>query len=202
MPGGYVGGRPKDESKLSQEPHQIRNRLRRKGRKFQQDLEKYMDVAYQKPISEWDIEELARGRPRDKGGFFRGRTPMWITPAVQQEAKKRLLNETMGKLSHHIDSAVVAIGELITSEEVDDKGKPIVDARTKLAAAQFIIENFLGKPKAIIEIGATDETKALLAQAIVLDDGRPQDEPIVLEGEFDVVEGEDEMEELGEDDDA
>jgi len=159
----------------------------------------YGEQVWAKPISEWDIEELARGRPGDKNGQFRGRTPSWITPAIQQEAKKRLLNETMGKLSHHIDKAVVAIGNLIDSDEVDDKGKPIVDARTKLAAAQFILEIFLGKPKAIIEIGATDDTRSLLASAIVLDDGLPQDHQVILEGE--IVE-EDEMEELGDDDDG
>jgi hypothetical protein len=199
MPGGYVGGRPKDSSKLSKEPQQIRNRLRRKGKKFQEDLDMYAELAWHKPIAEWDIEELARGRPRDKGGKFRGRTPMWITPAVQQEAKKRLLNETMGKLSHHIDKAVVTIGNLMTSEEVDDKGKPIVDARTKLAAAQFILENFLGKPKAIVELTAGDETKSILASAIILDDGLPQGHLEILDAE--IVE-DDDMEEMEDGDDA
>lgn len=191
VPGGYVGGRPKDESKLSRNPAQIRRRLRRSSQLQDGRRDRDIEMLYQKPISDWDIEELARGRPRNSVGDFRGATGSWITPAVQQEAKRRLIDETMGKLTGHLNSAIRAVGKLITSEEVDDKGKPIVDARTRLAAAQFVIEHVIGKPKALVEIEAADFTRKLIASAIVLDDGQPQDAPIVLEGSFTEPEGED-----------
>lgn len=207
MPGGYVGGRPKDESKLSQDPAQIRVRLRRaaKGDKKRDGrMKRDMEMLYRKPIEEWDLEELARGRCRASDGTFKGRPPSWITPAVQQEAKRRLLDETFGKMAGHIDIAVRTIKDLMTSEEVDENGKPIVDARTKLAAATFTIEHILGKPKAVIEIGPDDFTKQAIAAAIVLDDGREQDETRfeleaggVIEGEF-----EDLDEENGDDDEG
>lgn len=181
----YVGGRPKDESKLSTNPAQIRVRLRRAAKGNQKRdgrMDRDIEMLYQKPIEDWDIQELAHGRPRSKDGTFRGKTPTWITPAIQKEAKRRLLDNTIGELSGHIGKAVKCIGDLIESDEVDENGKPIVDARTKLAASSFVVEHFIGKPKQLVEVDATDETKQALAAAIVLDDGEDQSH-LVLEGE-------------------
>lgn len=192
MPGGYVGARPKDESKLSRDPKQIRNRLRRRAtqpKAFKADLEMMYEAGY-KPVDEWDLEELARGKPRDKEGKFRGRPPRWITAEVAQEAKKRLVQETLGGLTRHVHSAIKAIAWLITCDEVDDKGKLIVDPATKLKAAMFVIENIAGKPKSVIEVEAADFTRRMIASAIILDDGTPQDHRVVLEGQ--IVDEEDE----------
>lgn len=173
----------RDPSKLSTNPKQIRTRMRRRGLDLDRDAELYAIHGYKKPIHEWDLEELARGRVRDKNGEFRGRAPSWITPVIMKEAKRRLLAETYGKLAGHIDQAVVTMGNLLTSEEVDENGKPLVDSKTKFAAAAFIIEHTIGKPKAVVEIDATEDTKNALAAAIVLDDGQPQDHE-VIDGEF------------------
>lgn len=192
MPGGYVGGRAKDPDKLSKRPAQIRNRLRRKHKTFQQDLEIYQKVTGWKPVEEWDLEELARGRPRNPNtGRFHGKPPSWLTTDIIVEAKKRLMDEAFGSLSSHLHAAIETVKKLMLSEEVDDNGKPIVDAATKLKAAMFIIENIIGKPKAVVEIAAVDLTKQILAKAILLDDGQPQDEQIILEGEFEEVDDDD-----------
>lgn len=183
-----VAGRATDPSKLSTNPKQIRTRLRRRAANLAQDVELYAKYGYKKPVHEWDLEELARGRVRDKNGKFTGRGPSWITPEIMKEAKRRLLAETYGKLAGHIDQAVITMGKLLVSEETDDNGKPLVDAKTKFAAAAFIIEHTIGKPKAVIEIDATEETKSVLASAIILDDGQPQD---VIDAEF-TVDGEEE----------
>jgi len=176
-----VNGR-KPDHKLSQEPKQIRNRLRRKHAKFATDLDTYQDVAYGKRIEDWDIQELAKGRPRNKNGTFSGQSPKWITAAVVREAKRRLMEETFGTLAGHMDLAIATVVKLLKSKEVDDWGKPIVDARTKLAAATFIIENILGKPKALVEVDASDTVKQFLAAALVMDDGQPAHP--VIDGQF------------------
>lgn len=167
---------------LSQDPKQIRNRLRRKADRYSADLELYIDKAYGKPMSEWDLEELARGRPRAKNGTFAGLTPKWITPAIQKEAKRRLLDHTYGNLAGHVDLAVQTMVQLLKSTKTDFNGKPIVDARTKLEAAKFIVEHVIGKPKALVEVDATDMVKQFLAQALILDDGE-QAHPVV-DGQF------------------
>lgn len=200
MPGGYTGGRPKDASKLSTNPAQIRNRLRRKSKKYTEDIELYSQHAYGKPVQDWDLEELARGKIRNKNGGFTGGRPKWITPAIQSEAKRRLLDETYGLLAGHVDQAVKTMGNLLTSDETDDNGKPLVDARTKFAAAAFIIEHMIGKPKALVEISATEDTRNAIAAAIVLDDGLPQElTHRVIEGS--IAEDDEAEEEYGELDD-
>lgn len=197
----YTGGRPKDESKLSTDPRRVRMRLRRAlavSPKKQAQIKRDIEILYQKPLDQWDNEELARGRPRNADGGFQGRPPSWITPTLVKEAKRRLLNETFGKMAGHVDLAIQTVVKLITSEEVDEKGKPIVDARTKLAASTFILEHVIGKPENRLEITSDDATRQVLASAIVLDDGRPQGHLEVWEGE--VVEDDDPELNSGDDD--
>lgn len=177
-------GRPSDPSKLSQNPKQIRNRLRRHAGKLEEDVAMYSMVKYGKPIEDWDLEELARGRPRSKNGKFNGAAPGWITPTIQKEARRRLLDHTLGKMAGHIDLAIQTVVNLIMCDEVDERGKPLVDPKTKLQGCMFIIEHFLGKPKAFVELAGGDEKKVALAAAIVLEDGKPQDEPVILDGEW------------------
>lgn len=205
----YTGGRPKDESKLSTEPRQVRNRLRRAAKserlpKQDAQIKRDIEILYQKPVHDWDLEELARGRPRNSLGHFGGKAPAWITVAVQQEARKRLLDETFGKMANQIDLAIKTVVNLMLSTETDDKGKPVVDARTKLAAAMFVLEHFIGKPKAFIEVTSNDDgVRSALVPAIILDDGRPQGHlaaapPKDIEGE--IVEADPEL--MGDDDDG
>lgn len=198
----YTGGRPKDETKLSVKPSQARNRLRRAMQKAEQKgglkhidgrVQRDVEMLYKKPIDEWDIEELAHGRPRSRDGKFTGQAPKWITPLIVAEAKRRLLNQTFGSMAAHIPQAIKVIGELMTSDEVDDKGRPIVDARTKFAAAQFTLEHYLGKPTIFVQAEVADFTRSAIASAIVLDDGESEDH-FILEGEY--------TEEEDEDDDA
>jgi hypothetical protein len=200
MPGGYVGGRPKDESKLSTKPEQVRRRLRRAAanKKNASDgrIGRDMEKLYRKPIEQWDNEELARGRPRNRAGDFRGIAPTWITPEIHAEAKRRLVRNTFGTMAPYLQNAIKVVADLMMSEEVDMNGKPIVDARTRLAAATFFIENFIGKPTAHVEVSATENVvHAALVPAIVLDDGDDQSH-LVLEGEY---YDDDEMQEIEED---
>lgn len=178
-------GRSNNIETLSKDPKQIRRRIRRAEGKIQADVDLYLEERYNKPIEQWDLEELARGRPRDKNGEFRGVTPKWITPTVQKEARRRLLDHAFGTMAGHVDLAIQTIANLIKSEEVDDKGKPIVDARTKLQACIFILEHLMGKPKAVVELNsAEDHVRGALVPAIMLRDGKPKRSPVVLEGEY------------------
>ena len=185
----YVPFQEKDPEDLINTPKQIRNRLRRYSRlnaknpskKLQDKIHAEMAKLYNKPIEEWDAAELAFGRPRDENGEFKGRAPMWVTAQVQQEAKRRLMSHTFSNVAGEIDSAIGVIHNIMTDTSVDDKGRPVVDAKTKLTAATFIIEHILGKPKAVVEGLGDSFTKAAIAAAIVLDDGQPQDH-LILEG--------------------
>jgi hypothetical protein len=190
-------GRPADENTLSRKPSQIRNRIRRAKKRGDTELVNFElsllhEIGY-KPVSEWDIEELAHGTPRGKDGKFHGISPPWMTDSIMREVKKQLHRRTFGKLTANIELAIQVVTDLMTSQEVDDKGKPIVDARTRLAAAQFVIEHVIGKPAAILPVDAADQVRQMFAAAIVLDDGRQDTHLPVIEGR--VVSEDDEEEE-------
>lgn len=191
----YTGPTFSDPEKVNHSERRTRDRLRhniqQRGKPgVEAKITRDIGILYKKPIHEWDVEELARGRPRDAKGRFRGEPPPWLSPSIQIEAKRRLMADTFGDLVGMLEPAMKTILNLIESEEVDERGKPIVDSRTKLAAAQFIIENVLGKPKALIELSGEDTVKAAIASAIVMDDGESQDH-FVLEGEYEETEEED-----------
>jgi hypothetical protein len=190
--------RKRPDEELSMKPSQIRRRLRRNAarkndRSLTRDLELYSKAAGFKPVSKWDIEELAHGKPRNKRGNFSGTTPSWVNAEVIKQTKKELHRRTYGKLASNIPLAIRTLKNLLESTEVDDKGKPLVDARTKLAASQFIIEHVIGKPNTVLELDATDNVRQMFAAAIVLDDGT-EDTHLVIEGTV-VAETEEEPEE-------
>lgn len=171
--------------KLSMDPAQVRVRLRRRS----VDAERDVAMLYGKPVEEWDLEELARGRPRNKAGKFSGPRPPWLTPLVLAESRRRLHEETYGQLAGYAQIALKVMKNLMESTEVDANGRPLVDAKTKLAAASFVLEHIIGKPKAVVEINDPSEfQRKALAAAIVLDDGKPQGHLTILEGEFEEVE--------------
>lgn len=162
---------PQDRSKLSHDPAQIRRRLRRAAGSLDGDLEEYTKATGFKPVEEWDLEELARGKPRNARGDFRGKAPTWIAPAITREAKRRLHDESFGMLAANAGKAVTVIVKLMEDRSLDDNGRPVVDARTKLEAAKFVIEHIIGKPKAVVEIDGSDRVAQFLARALVLDSG-------------------------------
>ena len=82
-PANYDRGRAKRIStKLTKPSLGIRNRLRR-GKNREEDIALYAEHShYFKPVHDWDMEELAHGRPRGKTGGFQGRAPGWLTADI------------------------------------------------------------------------------------------------------------------------
>lgn len=169
--------RKKDRSLLSQDPHAIRQRIRHKNNDMTEDI----DLLYKKPVSEWDLEELARGRPRAKNGTFQGGKPRWVSPKIAEEAKRRLKEETMGQLSEHVGFALRVVKDLMTNTDLGEDGYPIVDNRLKLDAAKFVVEHVIGKPRQRVDVEAGDTLQEMLANVLVNPDGSPA-HPII-EGE-------------------
>lgn len=185
-------GRNRDDSKLSQNPRTIRARIRRRNAKFNDDIDQLLKVQGYKPVSEWSLEELSRGKPKNpETGRWSTATPSWITPRVAEEVKKRFREETLHGLTKHTTKALKMLGELLDNEDVDHNGKPIVSARDKIDVAKFIVEHTIGKPPTKIEVGA-DESKwrSVLAESVALPSGDNDYHP-VIDGEFEEAEDED-----------
>lgn len=148
-------------------PKQIRARARRKMARSERMTDQEADYLFQKPLDEWDFEELAHGRPRSSDGSFRGRSPKWITAAVHEQAMERYTAAVKSEMNTTTVDALEAIKHILSNEDVDDKGKPIVPAGTKLEAAKFLIEHVVGKPKQRMEADVSVKLQGILGQVMV-----------------------------------
>jgi hypothetical protein len=175
-------GRVRDPSKLSTKPYDIRKRLRNVESMREQDLELLVanDPKW-KPVEEWDLEELARGRPRNKNGNWTGRAPKWITPMVLAEAQRRFKQEVYKGLTSYAGDALKVIYNLMMNEDVDD--------RLRIDAAKFVVEHAIGKPKVALDIVETAAAHDFMADLLVLEDGSPA-HPVthpIIDGEAEEV---------------
>lgn len=150
-------------------PKQIRARARRaaakKGRKnrmSEQDFE-----ALYKPIEEWDMEELARGRPRNADGNFRGRKPGWISREVHERAMELFTDMVKGEMGGLAPEALKTLKYVLTNDEVDERGKPVVPASAKNQASMFLLEHVVGKPKQHIQEDISVKLQGILGAVMV-----------------------------------
>jgi len=126
-----------------------------------------------KPIEEWDSEELARGRPRDKNGNFQGLAPSYISRELHEEAMSRFREFIRDGMNANTNIAIKTIEEILTSKETDENGKPLVTAATKLEASKYLIDHVLGKPKQRVETDISVRMQGLLATVMVTPDKLP-----------------------------
>lgn len=139
---------------------QIRARARRHAKISEAELDKLY-----KPIDEWDEEELARGRPKASDGTFRGKSPNWITRKMHEEAMARFKGIVEGRMRSETVTALGVVHDILSNDDVDDKGRPAVAASTKLEAAKFLLEHVVGKPTQRQEVDISVRLQALLAVA-------------------------------------
>lgn len=168
----------------SARPRAVRRRLRNaqeQGRTEEEILED-IETLYKKPVDEWDWEELSRGMPKGPDGKFAGRRPTWITPAIQQEARRRMRILSEEQLMTHADAAIRTLNELMTDLETDEKGNPVVPASVKLQAAQYILNHTIGTPKARVEIETHSPLMEMMGAVLINPDGE-RSHHVVIEGE-------------------
>jgi hypothetical protein len=101
---------------------QVRARARRKLQKGKRLDDETFEAWAGKPIDQWDIEELARGRTRDGGGRFRGKPPQYMPRAVHERIAERFKMLVRDQLNVSSVTALGVIQNLLINEELDDKG--------------------------------------------------------------------------------
>lgn len=141
----HNSGRGSAHSGLLLTPKQLRTRARRRIKRGQDLIDDNYD-RIMKPLDQWDNEELARGRPRNAAGDFRGTPPRYITRELHERAMERFKTLIRDEMNAQSITALRTIQMVLDSEEVDFKGKPIVGAAQKLDAAKFLLEHIVGKP--------------------------------------------------------
>lgn len=127
---------------LSLKPRNVKNRAKRLNKR----IERLDRELLGKPVEAWDLEELARGRPRNAIGTFAGKPPPFVTREVHEAAMSRFVDMVKSDMSVQAIDALKVLNGLITSDEVDNRGRALVPPATKLSAAQFLIEHIVGKP--------------------------------------------------------
>jgi hypothetical protein len=148
-------------------PKQIRARARRKAKRSDIMSDQELEYLYRKPLDEWDLDELAKGRPKNSKGHFSGPAPKWVTASVHEEAMAKYTAAVKSSMRATTVDALGLLKELINDDNVDDKGRPFVAASTKLDAAKFLIEHVVGKPTQRIESDVSVKLQGILGQVMV-----------------------------------
>lgn len=162
---------------LSEKPSAIRSRIRKSAKKLDRDA-----TMLYKPIEEWDMEELAKGRPRNRAGNFQGPRPNWVTPLIIKEAQERARSLTRSELLSYTGDAMRVMHKLMTDESTDfNTGKPLVSPSTRLDAAKYILDQSIGKATNPVEITGNVVLQSLMADVLV-NPGGDLSHP-VIEGE-------------------
>jgi hypothetical protein len=174
---------------LSDKPAAVRARMKRNAGKVSRDVE----ILYQKPISDWDMEELARGRPRNSAGNFTGPRPTWLTPLIMKESQDRLRTLTRQELSTYAGDAVRVMAELMNEDGTDLDGKPLVAPTVRLQAATYVMDQIIGKSTTPIELTGNVVLQTLMADVVVNDESGTVAHP-VIEGTVVEVDPEEENE--------
>ena len=166
--GNAADYRPVNEEGKLLTPKQIRARARRRQDKRRKHLmsEAEFEALY-KPIEEWDMEELARGRPRGADGTFRGRKPNWVTREVHERSMELFVELTKSEMGALAPSALDSLRWVLTSDETDERGKPIVPASAKNQAAMFLLEHVVGKPKQHVTQDISVKLQGILGSVVV-----------------------------------
>lgn len=175
---------------VSEKPSAVRRRLRNQGENMERDLK----MLYRKPVEEWDMEELARGRPKNEQGKFAGPRPRWISPLILKQAQDRLRALTREELNVYAADAVRVMHELMTNADTDFDGKPLVSPSVRLQAATYVMDQVIGKPTTPVEVTGNVVLESLMARVLVNDSSNTHAHPII-DGE--IVEDDDDDDEDG-----
>lgn len=160
--------RPRDKRGRLLTPKQIRARARRKANRTEIMTKEELEHLYpQKPIDEWDMDELAAGRPRNSKGSFTGPKPKWITREIHEQAMERFRLKIKEGMRGTTVYAMQKLAELLEDDEVDDKGKPLVSASTKADLIKFLIEHEVGKPTQRVESDVSVKLQGILGAVMV-----------------------------------
>lgn len=158
---------------LSETPKQVRARLRRRAERYGGADPKgivttrEVELLYKKPIEQWDNEELARGRTRDKNGGFMGSAPGFITREMQEKAFQLLTKKLRQENSVLSLTAQKIIAELLEDDERDENGRPITPAAVKAKLADSVLDRVLGKATTPIVAEVSVKLESVLADVMV-----------------------------------
>lgn len=156
-----------DDNGFVMTPKQIRRRAKRR---LAANPRMPLHEAYEgtmKPVAEWDLEELARGRPKNERGTFEGAAPKWVSRQVTEEAMERFKVLIREEMNSHTIIGLNTLVRVLDDERVDNKGKPFVSANVKVDIAKFLLEHVVGKPVQPTQSEVSVKLQAILGTVMV-----------------------------------
>lgn len=69
--------------------------------------------------------------------------------------------------------ALRTIHSVMTDDRMDEFGKPLVSASVKLDAGKYLVDQFMGKATATVDVHNADALTELMTGILVNDDGQP-----------------------------
>ena len=149
---------------------QIYRRMKRAREKYLEKMnigQAEKQAYYKKPLADWDEEELARGRPRNAAGNFKGPKPAWVSAELHEEAMDRFKSVIRTGMRVASVDAINFMQKVLVDDSTDNRGRPLVPASTKLQAAMFLAEHLVGKPTQRIESDVSVKLQAILGTVMV-----------------------------------
>jgi hypothetical protein len=112
-------------------------------------------------FSDWDEEELTRGRRRDKNGNFTGKPPQIVAAAAVRELNKARMRKAQEVLNGHLLDAVGLWGSVVR-----DTKAPLA---IRFRASELIVDRVMGKVPEHVSVQTDGESpwQVLIAKAII-----------------------------------
>ena len=146
---------------------QVRRRAERKLARGLHLTDEELELLF-KPLGEWDLEELKRGRPRGINGKFSGPVPQgFLRGEMKEKIREELTRRVRGNLDSLTIDATMAIGDILRNEDTDGRGRPVVPAGVKMRAAEFLVDHMLGKATQRVETDVSAKLMAVLGDVMV-----------------------------------
>lgn len=124
-------------------------------------------------LTQWDDEELFRGRQRDKNGNFSGRPPSLVPRAAYEEFVRRQLERAEQLFVSNIAEAVEELVKIAKDPDVDES--------VRLKAIQMISDRTLGAVKQRVDIGAAGDSEPwkAIVEAVTVNRDLPDEDDVI-----------------------
>lgn len=116
-------------------------------------------ITGQDDLSEWDDEELRRGRKRDKHGGWMGKDPVVVPKVLHDELVKRTITKANATMLENLQVAVEMLTTIVSGTDVEPKDK--------LTAIRMIMDRVMGKDPQKIEVGVEAKWQVAIQAGIV-----------------------------------
>jgi len=149
---------------------------REKARRGTIDPREASQLIWGKKLEDWDDEELARGRPRNKSGNFTGPAPAWLNEQIQEEVLKRFRKRLREGLGAAALGAVPVLTKIMSDDrQIEDEDGNVkgfvVNPGTRADIAKWLLEEIIGKATTPIDVSGEIKFMGLMANVVVNADG-------------------------------